>query len=143
MQCHISSSLNVPTPTYSLPKILPFIGSSTIRILFLCNTHKNLDPCIMEKEHYVTFAYNDHLSDTLTYLQLSLAKKNEYFEQFHSLIDEILLNFQCFFHEGSRSKIYIRHHSKSQPAFMYLMPKIRKSGHLNLVWSCSLGRYGT
>ena len=84
----------------------------------------------MEKEHYVTFAYNDHLSDTLTYLQLSLAKKNEYFEQFHSLIDEILLNFQCFFHEGSRSKIYIRHHSKSQPAFMYLMPKIRKSGHL-------------
>ena len=95
--------------------------------LTICNADKNLGPVIMEREKYVRYAYEDHLSDKNTYRQLSQLEAVKRLSE----IEEKIHLFLEIFHVSTlpTEKTYIKRTTLANslnPSYMYLLCKIHK-----------------
>ena len=97
--------------------------------IIIANTDKNLGPCAMEREEYIRYAWQDHLSDTATYRQLSN-------EELLARVRNIRISIQYFcdiYKSVDKSDLlYIERYTDAvsndkASSYMYLMPKIHKT----------------
>jgi hypothetical protein len=91
---------------------------------------KNLGPCILERTVYTKRAFQDHLSDTSTYKQLSegeanvrISKIKVDIESFLKKFDQNLTDLDRKFIQRSISPINL----KDPFSYFYLLPKIHKT----------------
>jgi hypothetical protein len=97
--------------------------------VIIANTDKNLGPCSMEREEYKRYAWQDHLSDAVTYRQLSN-------EELLSRVKSVRISIQYFcdlYKSVDKSDLlFIERYTDAvsndkASSYMYLMPKIHKT----------------
>jgi len=93
--------------------------------IVVMDADKNLGPVVMEKTKYVNYAWNDHLSDSNTYKQLSENEAKRMLKK----IEEEIFTFMDIFNLDCEDELFISRtteKSERKPSFMYLLAKIHK-----------------